>query len=77
MLLTRGILASALLSPSVLGHLHNFYTGFYSGNSLYGIQFDDVSSELNVVYNGSLDMQSSQWIATDVGHSTILLNFST
>ncbi|KAL4947991.1 hypothetical protein BDW69DRAFT_102971 [Aspergillus filifer] len=73
MLFTRGILGSVLLSPSVVGHLHNFYSGFYSGNSLYGIQFDELSSQLTVVYNGTLDVQSSQWIATDKLHRNLYI----
>ncbi|KAJ5777258.1 hypothetical protein N7520_000504 [Penicillium odoratum] len=62
--LTGGIFGALLCSP-VLGQIHHFYSGFFSGDSLYGIEFNEASSKLNVVYNGSLDLSSSKWVATD------------
>jgi len=69
MFLSRGLLTIASLSPLVLGKVHHFYFGCFSGDSLYGIQFNELKSELSVVYNGTLDVQSSKWIATDVCHT--------
>jgi hypothetical protein len=69
MSLFRGLLTILSLSPLVMGKAHRLYSGFFSGDSLYAIQFDESTSNLSVVYNGTLNIQSSKWIATDVGYS--------
>lgn len=68
MVLAHGLISTFLTLP-VLGQVHHFYSGYFSGDSLYGIEFNEQSSELSVIYNGTLDVSSSKWIATDVCHS--------
>lgn len=65
MILTRGFLG-ALFSSSALGQVHHFYSGVFTGSSLYGVEFNEASSQLSFIYNGTLDISSSKWIATDV-----------
>ena len=64
-MITRGLFGAVLASP-VLGQLHHFYSGVFSGSSLYGFEFNEKSEALSIFYNGSLDVSSSKWIATDV-----------
>lgn len=65
MILTRNFLG-ALLSSSALGQVHHLYSGVFTGSSLYGVEFNEESSKLRVIYNGTLDISSSKWIAADV-----------
>lgn len=70
MLVSRGFLGALLISPA-LGQIHHFYSGIFSGDNIFGIEFDEASSELSVLYNGTLELSSSKWIATDVSRITI------
>lgn len=67
-MITRGLLGTVLASAA-LGQLHHFYSGVFSGSSLYGFEFNEHSESLSIFYNGSLDVSSSKWIATDACHS--------
>ncbi|KAI9934543.1 hypothetical protein ASPWEDRAFT_117557 [Aspergillus wentii DTO 134E9] len=60
----------AFLGSPCLG-LHHFYSGLFAGDSLYYIAFDENTSELSVVSNASIGIDSSKWIALDKKHDNL------
>ncbi|KAJ5144935.1 hypothetical protein N7448_002327 [Penicillium atrosanguineum] len=72
MMMALGLLG-VLLTPPVLGQVHHFYSGFMSGDSLYGVEFNEQSSALSVFYNGTLNVSSSKWIATDISQKNVYI----
>lgn len=51
----------------VLADSHYFFTGFFSGSTIVGVEFDDVASTLTLVNNITTDASSgAKWITLDV-----------
>lgn len=51
-----------------LGEFHYFFSGFFAGSTIVGVEFDDVSLALSLVNNVTTQATSgSKWIAIDVG----------
>jgi carboxy-cis,cis-muconate cyclase len=63
---------SALLSLAAsaipaLADTHYFFSGFFSGTTIVGVEFDDSASTLTLKNNITTDATSgSKWIAMDV-----------
>lgn len=51
----------------VLADTHYFYSGFFSGTNVVGVEFDDAAETLAIVHNITTSATSgSKWIALDV-----------
>jgi carboxy-cis,cis-muconate cyclase len=69
----RSLLLSAALAVPALADTHYFFSGFFSGSTVVGAEFDDVASTLTLVNNISTSASSgSKWIAIDVSASKSL-----
>ncbi|KAF2177129.1 3-carboxy-cis,cis-mucoante lactonizing enzyme [Zopfia rhizophila CBS 207.26] len=56
----------AIFAASVLGDTHYFFSGFFAGTTIVGIQFDDATSTLSLVQNIIMQAsEGSKWIAID------------
>lgn len=56
------------LATLALGEPHYFFSGFFAGSTIVGIEFDDATSDLSLVNNITTQATSgSKWIAIDVG----------
>lgn len=66
MMFNTKLYAAVVLPVSVIGQIHHFYSGSFDGSSLYAVAFNEEASTLDIVYNGTLDVSSSKWIAADV-----------
>jgi hypothetical protein len=55
----------ALVIP-VLGNTHYFFSGFFAGSTIIGVEFDDGTSSLSIVNNITTSATGSKWIAIDV-----------
>ncbi|KAL1597874.1 hypothetical protein SLS60_008361 [Paraconiothyrium brasiliense] len=52
--------------PSVLGDKHYFFSGFFAGSTIAGIEFDDSANSLTLVNNISAQSTGgSKWISID------------
>ncbi|KAI0014100.1 3-carboxy-cis,cis-mucoante lactonizing enzyme [Xylariaceae sp. FL0662B] len=59
-------LSLAACAVPVLGDTHYFFSGFFAGTSIIGVQFDDSTSSLTLVNNITTDVtDGSKWIAID------------
>lgn len=57
---------AAAVTPAI-ADTHYFFSGFFSGNTIVGVEFDDEKSSLTLVNNITTDATSgSKWIALDV-----------
>lgn len=57
----------AALAATGLADSHYFFSGFFAGSSLVGVEFDDAASTLSLVHNMTLNTTAgSKWIAIDV-----------
>ena len=62
---------SALLLATFAGlalcDKHYFFSGFFAGSTIIGVEFDDVAESLTLVNNITTDASDgSKWIALDV-----------
>lgn len=58
----------AAFAAPVLGKAHYFFSGFFAGETIVGVEFDDVISSLTLMHNITTQASSgSKWIAIDVG----------
>jgi hypothetical protein len=67
----------ALASP-VLSATHYLYSGFFSGSTIVGIEFDDVASTLTIKNNITTQAEAtsgSKWIALDVSTSLTVYTY--
>ncbi|KAF6787631.1 hypothetical protein CSOJ01_15176 [Colletotrichum sojae] len=56
---------AAAIAPAV-ANTHYFFSGFFSGSTIVGVEFDDEKSSLTLVNNITTDATSgSKWIALD------------
>lgn len=63
------LLAAAVLSTHVLGESHYMFSGFFSGDTIVALEFEDTTSSLSIVQNVTTDASGgSKWIALDVRH---------
>lgn len=62
--------SSTLLLATVskaLGDKHYFFTGFFAGSVIAGVEFDDLTNDLTLVNNITVKASGgSKWIAIDV-----------
>jgi carboxy-cis,cis-muconate cyclase len=57
-----------LLAASAVAEVHYLFSGFFSGSTIAGIEFDDETHSLSLVKNiSSASDDGSKWIALDVG----------
>ncbi|CAN9244976.1 unnamed protein product [Alternaria alternata] len=64
----RFSLSTLLLAvvPKVLGDKHYFFSGFFAGNVIAGVEFDDSTNDLTLVNNITVNAsEGSKWIAID------------
>ncbi|KAJ4352405.1 uncharacterized protein N0V89_007753 [Didymosphaeria variabile] len=64
----RSLSSLSLLAavPSVLGDKHYFFSGFFAGSTIAGIEFDDSANSLTLVNNiTAQSSDGSKWIAID------------
>ncbi|KAF9881539.1 carboxy-cis, cis-muconate cyclase [Colletotrichum karsti] len=60
------LLSLAAAAVPALADTHYFFSGFFSGNTIVGVEFDDEKSSLTLVNNITTDASSgSKWIALD------------
>ncbi|KAF2678623.1 3-carboxy-cis,cis-mucoante lactonizing enzyme [Lentithecium fluviatile CBS 122367] len=60
------ILSLAAFAAPVLGETHYFFSGFFSGSTIVGVEFDDATDTLSLKQNISTNASSgSKWIALD------------
>ncbi|KAH8637832.1 hypothetical protein IG631_05602 [Alternaria alternata] len=65
----RFSLSTLLLAvvPKVFGDKHYFFSGFFTGNMIAGVEFDDSTNDLTLVNNITVNAsEGSKWIAIDV-----------
>lgn len=61
------LLSLAASTVPVLAEKHYFYSGFFAGSTIVGVEFDDVASSLNIVNNITIESTTgSKWISLDV-----------
>ncbi|KAL5385780.1 hypothetical protein DPSP01_004561 [Paraphaeosphaeria sporulosa] len=66
MRLSSSILLFAAV-PTVLGDKHYFFSGFFSGSLIAGVEFDDATNNMTLVNNITIQSSTgSKWIAIDV-----------
>lgn len=68
------VLPLITLAGLVLGDTHYFYSGFFSGSSIVGVEFDDSVSTLTLTQNITIKATAtggSKWIAIDVRHASV------
>ena len=76
----RFSLSTLLLAvvPKVLGDKHYFFSGFFAGNVIAGVEFDDSTNDLTLVNNITVNAsEGSKWIAIDVRAQLFSLKPST
>ncbi|KAK7187725.1 hypothetical protein PSPO01_06459 [Paraphaeosphaeria sporulosa] len=65
MRLSSSILLFAAV-PTVLGDKHYFFSGFFSGSLIAGVEFDDATNNMTLVNNITIQSSTgSKWIAID------------
>ncbi|KAI8665301.1 hypothetical protein NCS56_00965800 [Fusarium sp. Ph1] len=64
MILTRVLIPLGTVSV-VFAETHHLFSGFFSGSTIAGIEFDDLSSSLTLVKNISSEASGSKWITLD------------
>jgi hypothetical protein len=67
MILTKVLIPLGTVSV-VFAETHHLFSGFFSGSTIAGIEFDDLSSSLTLVKNISSEASGSKWITLDVRH---------
>jgi carboxy-cis,cis-muconate cyclase len=61
------LLSLAASATPILADTHYFFSGFFAGSTIVGVEFDDATSSLTLVNNITTDASSgSKWIALDV-----------
>lgn len=66
------LLTLAVAAVPALADTHYFYSGFFSGSTIVGVEFDDETSSLTLVNNITTDASSgSKWIHLDVSWCSI------
>lgn len=67
------LLFAAGVTP-VLCDTHYFFSGFFSGTAIVGVEFDEAASTLTLANNITTSATSgSKWIAIDVGGPYIVV----
>ncbi|KAK9419183.1 putative Lactonase, 7-bladed beta-propeller-domain-containing protein [Seiridium unicorne] len=62
----RSVLLFAASAAPALADTHYFFSGFFSGSTIVGVEFDDTASTLTLVNNITTSASSgSKWIAID------------
>ncbi|RSL55216.1 hypothetical protein CEP54_009483 [Fusarium duplospermum] len=64
MILTRVLIPLGTISVA-FAETHHLFSGFFSGSTIAGIEFDDNSSSLSLVKNISSEASGSKWITLD------------
>jgi len=60
-------LSLVVFAVPVLGDTHYFFSGFFSGTTVVGVEFDDLTNALTLVNNITISASGgSKWIALDV-----------
>ncbi|KAF2646077.1 3-carboxy-cis,cis-mucoante lactonizing enzyme [Massarina eburnea CBS 473.64] len=64
MVSSKAAVVAALAAPA-LADSHYFFTGFFSGSTIVGVEFDDAASTLTWKQNISTNATGSKWIELD------------
>lgn len=63
------LLSLAAAAAPALADSHYFFSGFFSGSTIVGVEFDDQTQSLTLKNNISTDASSgSKWIHIDVSY---------
>lgn len=73
MILTRVLIPLGTVSVA-FAETHHLFSGFFSGSTIAGIEFDDISSSLTLVKNISSEASGSKWITLDVRHYNFFID---
>lgn len=58
-------------ATSVFAETHYFFSGFFAGKTIVGVEFDDTVESLRLAQNITTQVSDgSKWIAIDVGRSS-------